>query len=357
MGKEKRKIVLASRNEDKIREMRELCDGLPFEVGSALDYPGLPEVIEDGTSAIGNASRKAIVTAGYTGEISVADDTSFQVNELNNLPDIFASRFAGPDASYEDNANLVLDLLTEVPAGLRQARFATAVAWVDPRPRLNLTPETAVKRPATSRWLHNPFSRAHTIPNQILAEGMEAALHTRREVWRRYQQNMEAMLVSHGSDRVRVREISDRLLAPFLAGGRPADADPQAMLLPDTRLYSTSPPVTEDDSIMIRPELPTELIAGGIPTRAPGIDTAEDIWLEISAEGRLLGEITRQPLGRGGFGYDPIFRVGDGDRTLAELEPEEKNSISHRGRALRRLLAAVKDAYQVKVQESGSLLA
>ena len=72
------KIVLASRNKDKLREWRQICAGLPFDVASSLDFPGLPEVIEDGTSALGNATRKALVTAGWTGEIAVADDTTFQ---------------------------------------------------------------------------------------------------------------------------------------------------------------------------------------------------------------------------------------------------------------------------------------
>ena len=76
MGNGTRKIVLASRNPDKLRELGALCQGLPFTVVSSLDYPGLPEVIEDGTSALGNASRKAILTAAFTGEIAVADDTA-----------------------------------------------------------------------------------------------------------------------------------------------------------------------------------------------------------------------------------------------------------------------------------------
>jgi XTP/dITP diphosphohydrolase len=51
------------------------------------------------------------------------------------------------------------------------------------------------------------------------------------------------------------------------------------------------------------------------------------------------GRIARLPRGTGGFGYDPLFRVGDGERTAAELDAEEKNRVSHRGRALRALVA------------------
>jgi XTP/dITP diphosphohydrolase len=61
---------------------------------------------------------------------------------------------------------------------------------------------------------------------------------------------------------------------------------------------------------------------------------------EESAEGSCKGAIAPAPLGAGGFGYDPVFLLPDG-RTMAELAPEEKNAISHRGRALRRLAPIV----------------
>ena len=84
------KVVLASRNQDKVRELKQVFEGMPFKMLSAGDYPGLPDVIEDGTTIMGNATRKAMVTAAYTGEIALADDTSLQVRELNGFPDIFA---------------------------------------------------------------------------------------------------------------------------------------------------------------------------------------------------------------------------------------------------------------------------
>jgi XTP/dITP diphosphohydrolase len=85
-----------------------------------------------------------------------------------------------------------------------------------------------------------------------------------------------------------------------------------------------------------------------LPADAPGRKHNETIWLELAAEGRLLGEITRQPMGKQGFGYDPIFCVLGDDRTLAEYPAAEKNAVSHRGRALRRLLAAARDAYHLE---------
>ncbi|MBQ4370117.1 MAG: hypothetical protein II784_03850, partial [Oscillospiraceae bacterium] len=58
---------------------------------------------------------------------------------------------------------------------------------------------------------------------------------------------------------------------------------------------------------------------------------------EISAEGRISGEISRAPSGEGGFGYDPVFYVPELGKTLAEIPQEEKNKISHRARALEKL--------------------
>jgi inosine/xanthosine triphosphate pyrophosphatase family protein len=347
MAKEKRKVVLASRNEDKIRELRELCSGLPFEVTSALDYPDLPEVIEDGTTEVGNASRKAIVTAAYTGEISVADDTSLQIPALNNLPDIFASRFAGPGASYEDNAALVLELMAEVPDGFRQARFVTATVWVDPRPGLGLTPNLRVLPPAKSRWLHNPFARAIHLRDPGRETHYFNVLQDRRRVWEEYQAYLLAIDVSQGADPKRLREVMARLLGPFLKGERPEGVSPEAAHLPDTRIWSTSGPAPSQDSDYEPP--PTWVTPSGLPAGAPGRAVNEDFWVEFSAEGRLLGTITRQPVGRQGFGYDPIFLPEGSVRTLAEFHQEEKNAVSHRGRALRRLIAAVRESYLVAV--------
>jgi inosine/xanthosine triphosphate pyrophosphatase family protein len=337
----KRRIVLASHNEDKIRELGELCAGLPFEVASVLDYPGLPEVIEDGTTVEGNASRKAIVTAAFTGEIAIADDTAFQVRVLNDLPDIFASRFAGPGATYADNAALVLDLLREVPDGERQARFLTAAVWVDPRPSLSAFAKLPRPVGGQSRWLHNPFARAIHIRHAEQEAEFWNRFADRRAVWRQYRTLRGSVLVGQGVDLRRLEGITERLLAPYLDGARPADASPEMVHLPDTRIWTAA---SRDEN-----EPPTVVTPTGLPADAPGREHAGPIWLEIATEGRLLGAITRQPLGKNGFGYDPIFRVADDDRTLAEFEAGEKNAISHRGRALRRLFEAVRESYEVKV--------
>ncbi|KRV47738.1 dITP/XTP pyrophosphatase [Wenjunlia vitaminophila] len=64
---------------------------------------------------------------------------------------------------------------------------------------------------------------------------------------------------------------------------------------------------------------------------------------ERVAEGVLEGTLTHKPVGTGGFGYDPILRPSGHDRTCAELTPEEKNAISHRGRAFRALAPVIRE--------------
>lgn len=73
----------------------------------------------------------------------------------------------------------------------------------------------------------------------------------------------------------------------------------------------------------------------------PGAQPSGDAALVHAVEGRCTGTLATQPRGDGGFGYDPAFLPDDlpGERTMAELEPHEKDAISHRGRAARELLA------------------
>ncbi|MBE0567722.1 MAG: hypothetical protein IH621_17345 [Krumholzibacteria bacterium] len=329
MGNQKRKVVLASRNPDKVRELQEILAGLPFAVVPAADYPGLPEVMEDGTTIEGNATRKALVTAAWTGEIAVADDTSLQVRVLNGLPDIFAARFSGEGATYASNVRLLLELLEDVPDGSRQARFASACAWIDPRPGETDGPVAA---PTRKRWLFNPWARAAETRDPAGEPAFWNGLIDRDEVWADYRTALMADLVGWGHDTARARE-----LAAALVEGRHR-AGPGAVRVPDPRIWLTHGPMSGD--------LPrTRVAPSRLSPEAPGLAVNEEHFLQLTATGRLLGRIARQPVGSGGFGYDPVFRPDGEQRTLAELPPEDKHAISHRGRALRRLLRAVRTAY------------
>ena len=90
-------IVLATRNRDKIKEITKILDGLRVEISSALDFPGLEEVEEDGTTLEENASKKAIVVSKFTQQLAIADDSGLEVDALEGRPGVYSSRFAGED--------------------------------------------------------------------------------------------------------------------------------------------------------------------------------------------------------------------------------------------------------------------
>lgn len=126
------RIVLATANRDKVREMRHALAGLAVEILTRDDFPEVPEVIEDGVTLDENAVKKARAVCDATGLPSVADDTGLEVDALDGEPGVYSSRFAGPDASYADNVQLLLQKMEGVPEGRRGARFRCVVALAEP---------------------------------------------------------------------------------------------------------------------------------------------------------------------------------------------------------------------------------
>ncbi len=194
-----KKIVLATRNKGKIREMQALLKDFGIEVISAFDLPDVPEVAEDGETFFENSMKKAREIALATGITALADDSGLIVDALDGAPGVHSARYAGEDA--DDNMNnmkLLADMEGVAPEN-RTARFKCVMVLYDP----------------SGAW--------------------------------------------------------------------------------------------------------------------------------ISAEGTCEGVIALEPSGSGGFGYDPVFFVPELGRSMAELTPEEKNSISHRGKALKALRSQLPD--------------
>jgi XTP/dITP diphosphohydrolase len=118
------RLVLATANPDKAREIADLLDG--FEV---VPRPtSVPDVEETGATLEENARLKARAVRDATGETAVADDTGLEVDALDGAPGVFSARFAGPAASYDDNVAKLLDALDGLPPGARRARFRTVAA-------------------------------------------------------------------------------------------------------------------------------------------------------------------------------------------------------------------------------------
>lgn len=183
-------LVMATWNRDKVKEIQKYLRGLDLDIEGAGDQEGLEAPEETGDSLEENALIKVRAVAEASLKLSLADDTGLEVDALGGRPGVRAARFAGPNPTYADNMNYLLEKMKDVPKGRRKARFRTVLA-------LGL-------------W----EGRYHTV------------------------------------------------------------------------------------------------------------------------EGVLEGEITTEPLGHNGFGYDPVFFVPASGKTLAEMNIEEKNMISHRGKAL-----------------------
>lgn len=213
------RLVLATHNKGKLRELRELLRGqvpgldVDTQVVDASAVGG-PDVAETGVTFAENSLLKARAVAEATGLVAIADDSGLSVDVLGGAPGIFSARWAGRHGDDAANLRLLLAQLADVPDAHRGAAFVCAAA----------------------------------------------------------------------------------LAVPSAASG-PA--------------------------------------SGSVPGNGAR---------EVVEYGQLAGTLLREPRGEGGFGYDPVLQPLGMDRSCAELSPEEKNAISHRGQAFRALLPAIVDA-------------
>ncbi|HHW70733.1 MAG TPA: XTP/dITP diphosphatase [Clostridiales bacterium] len=196
------RIVVATHNKGKVREIREILKDIPFEIVS-LDEIGYDIYVEEDQPTFeGNAFKKAIETMKHTGEITIADDSGLEVYYLNGQPGVCSARYAGSDATDEENIAKLLNALKGVPKESRHAVFRCSIVMAYPNGRI------------------------------------------------------------------------------------------------------------------------------------------------LKSEGICKGRIGFTPRGSGGFGYDPIFVIDDKGTTFAQLEPDKKNKLSHRGKALRQLKSLLEDIYK-----------
>jgi len=125
-------IVLATRNRDKIREIKKMLNGIDARLLSLDDFPGCPKVVEDGETLEANAKKKALVISQYTKKLSLAEDTGLEVEALSGAPGIHSARFAGDNCTYEDNNKKLLKLMEKLSWGERSARFRCVAALAKP---------------------------------------------------------------------------------------------------------------------------------------------------------------------------------------------------------------------------------
>lgn len=128
-------MVVATGNRHKVEEIRAMLADLPITVRSLAEFPGAPEVVEDGATYRENALKKAWSAARFTGKPALADDTGLEVDALGGQPGLYAARFAGEGCGFQDNIRKLLHLLEGTPLDCRGARFVCVIALVDPNGR------------------------------------------------------------------------------------------------------------------------------------------------------------------------------------------------------------------------------
>ena len=243
------KLVLATRNLGKVRELRDMLKSRYLQICALHDFPDAPDIVEDGETYAENACKKANAIADYTGHLTLADDAGLEVAALDGAPGVHSKRWAGEDANDEMRIAKLLAALEGKPN--RDARFVAAVA---------------IAKPVSSN--STGFVEHDSVPRN------------------------SAEFVEH----VPVPRNSTRFVG---RGPVPRHADNTQ----SARFVGRGPVPRHADSIQV-------------------------------VIGVCEGHITLSPIGKGGFGYDPVFVPAGYDKTFAELGEECKNRISHRAKAL-----------------------
>ena len=127
------KMLFATRNPGKLRELQQLMELDGLEIMSLNDFPSLPECEEAGATFAENATAKARMVMEATQLPALADDSGLEVDALGGAPGVHSARYAGPGASDSDRIALLLQNLRGVPEERRTARFRCVVAYADPK--------------------------------------------------------------------------------------------------------------------------------------------------------------------------------------------------------------------------------
>ena len=127
-----RKLLISTGNQDKIIEIKDEYKSLEYEIVSPDQLGLVLDVEETGSTLEENALLKARAGAEASNLLTLADDTGLEVDALDGRPGIYSARFAGAEATYEDNNQKLLKLLEGYPEEERTACFVTVAALVDP---------------------------------------------------------------------------------------------------------------------------------------------------------------------------------------------------------------------------------
>lgn len=126
------RIVFATGNENKVREVKEILGDIGMEIISMKEAGIDVDIVEDGETFEENALIKAKVVSKFCDDIVMADDSGLEVDYLGKAPGVYSARFMGEDTSYDIKNKAIIDKLDGVPNDKRTARFVCAIAAVLP---------------------------------------------------------------------------------------------------------------------------------------------------------------------------------------------------------------------------------
>ena len=124
-------LVVATKNQKKLAEIKEILKGLDLKITSLADYPRTPRIIENGRSFQENAIKKALKIARFSQKLTLGEDSGLCVAALSGRPGIYSSRFSGKEKNDFKNNLKLLKLLGDLPLNKRKAYYVCAVALAD----------------------------------------------------------------------------------------------------------------------------------------------------------------------------------------------------------------------------------
>lgn len=124
-------LVVATTNQGKLREIRELLAGLPVEVRTLTDFPPVAAPEETGATFAENARQKALYYAAATGHLTVAEDSGLEIDAMGGAPGVQSARFGGEDSTYPEKFALIYQALAGAGVSTSPARFVCALAVAD----------------------------------------------------------------------------------------------------------------------------------------------------------------------------------------------------------------------------------
>lgn len=126
------RIVIATGNKDKVREINEILKGTDFEAISMKEAGVKLDIVEDGTTFEENAMIKAQSVFDVLGGYVIADDSGICIDALDGRPGIYSARFCGENSTYEEKFARIFEMLKDVPEDKRTAQFVCAIAVIRP---------------------------------------------------------------------------------------------------------------------------------------------------------------------------------------------------------------------------------